>query len=107
MVAPLIARVVVSSLAKAAKGLAKRKPLKKQSTPKSEMNRVMKQNDRQSAKEYKKQTGESIKSLTPEKGYQSKGAKQFKYDYKKPKSSFGRGLTPGMEVLIKNNLLKK
>ena len=112
--------LIVSSLARAAgtylakkgakkavKGLAKRKPIKKQSTPKSDMNRVMKQNDRQSAKEYKKQTGESIRSLTPGKGYQSKGAKQFKKDYKKPKSSFGRGLTPGMEVLIKNNLLKK
>lgn len=91
---------------KAVKGLAKRKPLKKQSTPKDPMNKVIKQKDRQVAKDYKKETGESIKKLTP-KRYQTQGSKQFKYDYKKPKDSFGRGLTPGMEVLIKNNLLKK
>ena len=97
MVAPLIARVAISSLAKAAKGLAKRKPVKKQSTPKSDMNRVMKQNDRQAAKEYKKQTGESIKSLTPGKGYQSKGAKQFKRDYKKPKYDVTRGMSESFE----------
>jgi len=97
-----LARAAGSYLAKkgvkkAVKGLAKRKAKKKQSTPKDPMNKVMKQNDRQNAKEYKKQTGESIRSLTPGKGYQSKGAKQFKRDYKKPKYDVTRGMSESFE----------
>ena len=79
---------------------ASKKVKKRNTTPKREYNKE--QNPRQVAKEFKKITGESIKTLNDKPLYQTTGAKQFKLDYKK-KDNVYRGMTPGQAVLIKNN----
>jgi len=121
MVAPLIARVVVSSLAKAAKGLAKRKPVKKRNeTPKTGKKTVTLNSNRTIAKDYKESTGTSYRTKGKAKPEGSKFSKLTSTTkkqqspetigepgtYKSPTKRFN---TKDMESSIKNyrNSLKK
>lgn len=110
MVWARVGLAVVNSLAKATKGLSKRKPVKKRNErPQTGMKTVTLNSNRTIAKDYKASTGKSLRASSNEfksSNVYKSGNVKFKEGYKKPTKRLTEGYLNKKEKAFEQRISK-